>query len=76
MTATTHETRAITVGEVAKILSVSPRHVWSLDSSGRLPMPIRLGKSVRWRRDEIHAWIEAGAPTRDRWERMKGGRKV
>ena len=62
---------AIPVDAVAQLLSISPRHAWGLDSSGRLPRPIRLGRSVRWDRAELKAWLAAGAPRRDEWERMK-----
>lgn len=53
---------------VAVLLSVGRAHVWKLLASGRLPEPLKLGRATRWRRDELLAWIEAGAPTRDRWQ--------
>jgi len=56
---------------VAKLLSISTRHVWSLNSSGRLPRPLRFGRTVRWYVEELRAWIAAGAPSRDKWEIMK-----
>ena len=56
--------------QVAELLSVSERHVHKLHSSGRLPRPVRLGKSVRWRRDELEAWVNAGSPDRARWETL------
>lgn len=58
----------LTIREVARMLSVSERHVRALHSSGGLPRPIRLGRSVRWDREELVAWIQAGAPSRHRWE--------
>ena len=58
---------------VAKLLSISKRHVHALNASGRLPRPIRLGRSVRWRADEIRAWLDAGCPPRDKWEEMRDG---
>jgi predicted DNA-binding transcriptional regulator AlpA len=61
----------LAAAEVAKILSCSPRHVWALNSSGRLPRPIRLGRVTRWRADEIRDWLAAGAPARDRWESLQ-----
>ncbi|WP_145198219.1 helix-turn-helix domain-containing protein [Planctomycetes bacterium Poly30] len=54
--------------KVAEMLGVSKRQIAGLRSSGRLPSPVRLGRSVRWRREEIEAWIAAGCPTRDRWD--------
>lgn len=41
------------------------------DSAGLLPKPIRIGGRVVWRVDEIHAWLNAGAPCRETWERSK-----
>ena len=65
------ECLAIPASEVAKLLNVSERHVWAMTSSGRLPRPIRLGRRVLWSRAEIAAWLEAGAPPRDRWDQIK-----
>jgi prophage regulatory protein len=56
------------VSAVAAMLSVSVNTVWTMDSTGRLPSPIRLGRRcTRWRRGEIGAWVKAGCPPRDRW---------
>ena len=64
------------VRDVAKELKVSVRHVWKLHECGRLPEPIRLGCSVRWRRhgpEGLEAWITAGCPARDDWEAARSG---
>jgi len=61
----------LTAADVAGLLSVTVRHVRSLDASGRLPRPIRLGRAVRWSRSELLAWLDAGAPSRDRWEAIR-----
>jgi len=50
----------LTAKQTAVLLGVSIRHLYKLHSGGRLPRPLRLGRAVRWRRDEIIAWIEAG----------------
>lgn len=47
---------------VAQMLQVSVRTVWRLRSSGQLPHPVQVGGSIRWRADEVCAWIEAGCP--------------
>lgn len=62
---------ALTADEVAMLLNVSRRHVAALHATDRLPQPIRLGRAVRWRADELRAWLAAGAPSRDRWEALK-----
>ena len=64
---------AVDAAELAKLLKVSLRHINALNATGRLPRPIRLGRSVRWPREELVAWIAAGAPSRDEWERIRKG---
>jgi len=70
------ERLALPAAEVAKLLGISTRHLWSLNSSGRLPQPVRFGRAVRWRADEIRDWLAAGAPERSRWETMREGNKT
>jgi predicted DNA-binding transcriptional regulator AlpA len=43
-------------------------------AAGRIPRPLRIGRSKRWPVAEIAAWIEAGCPDRRTWEfrRKKG----
>ena len=67
------ERLALPAAEVAKLLGISQRHLWSLNSSGRLPNPLRLGRSARWFLPELRAWLAAGAPERSKWEAMKDG---
>ena len=58
----------LTVRDVAAELKISPRQVWKLLSSGRLPAPVRLSRSVRWRSDQIAEWCRMGCPGRDVFE--------
>ncbi len=67
------ERLALPAAEVAKLLGISERHLWALNSSGRLPRPIRFGRAVRWPVDELRAWLAAGAPERSRWESLRKG---
>lgn len=69
------ENALLTVREVATALKVSVRQVWKLNSSARLPAPVRLSRSVRWRQDELTAWINAGCPARDRWQAIQEARR-
>jgi predicted DNA-binding transcriptional regulator AlpA len=64
---------ALAAAEVAKMLGISERHLWALNSSGRLPRPLRLGRAVRWPVEELRNWSAAGAPERSRWEDMRDG---
>ena len=75
MSNSTHATEsdclALRAADVAKMLGISERHLWALNSSGRLPRPVRFGRSVRWPLEELKTWLAAGAPERSRWEGMR-----
>jgi len=69
--ANTREVIAISARDLAEMLGLSVRQIWRLQSAGKLPRPIRLGGSVRWKRGEIMDWFEAGCPDRRTWEAKK-----
>lgn len=56
------------VQDVARELRVSVRHVWGQLSRGALPVPLRCGRAVRWRRSDIERWIGLGCPDRATFE--------
>lgn len=47
----------------AALLGISTRHLYRMSDSGDCPPPRRLGRSVRWSRSELLAWIDAGTPS-------------
>ena len=55
-------TPLISAHELSTILGISKRTVWRLLSGKQLPAPVRIGGSVRWRRDQICNWINEGCP--------------
>jgi prophage regulatory protein len=57
--------------QVAQTLGVSVRTIRRLDCAGKLPKPVRIGGAVRWRRDELEAWVAADCPDREKWEPMR-----
>lgn len=57
--------------ELAKVLSLSKRQIFRLNSSGKLPAPVRIGGSVRWAESTIAKWLAAGAPDRKTFEAMQ-----
>jgi predicted DNA-binding transcriptional regulator AlpA len=66
---------AVDAVEAARLCGIG-RSLWlGLHSAGRVPAPIRLGRRVLWRREELAAWIEAGCPGRARWEAMTEARR-
>jgi len=62
------EALLIDAEEVARRLDVSPRTIWRLSSAGKLPKPLAVGGSRKWRADEIRRWVEAGCPARSAWD--------
>ena len=67
----TQQPLAVSARELSAMLGVSLRQIWRLNATGRLPKPIRLGGSVKWRRSEILAWLGQNCPARAAWEAMK-----
>jgi prophage regulatory protein len=52
----------LTAEEVAAMLGVSERTLWRLLSAGKVPKPVRFGRSTRWKAGEIQRWLERGCP--------------
>mgnify|MGYP006297512331 CR=1 FL=1 len=63
-----NEQLALTAEDVGKLLCISRAHVFRLQRAGKLPAPVRFGRSVRWSRAELEDWLRAGAPPRNEWE--------
>ncbi|GAB4150540.1 MAG: hypothetical protein Tsb009_25410 [Planctomycetaceae bacterium] len=53
----------ISADHLAGLLGISTRSIWRRLSAGELVEPVRIGGSVRWRLDEVKAWIAAGCPS-------------
>lgn len=69
------ETLLITDKEVAKLLGISSRHVWSLNSTNQLPEPVTLGRTTRWSLQELRDWVYEGCPSRLVWLNLKNSRR-
>ena len=67
--------KLLTAKNLGQMLSLSKRQIFRLNSSGKLPAPIRIGGSVRWAESTIAAWLNAGAPDRKTFEAMQGVEK-
>jgi len=61
----------VNANELARMLSVSVRHIWRLKASGKLPKPVWIGGCVRWRVDDINLFIEMGCPSQREFETRK-----
>lgn len=68
------ERLALTAKDAAALVGVSRSFWWKLHAAGKVPLPIYLGsKAPRWRVEELRAWLAAGAPDRQTWQRMREG---
>lgn len=65
----TAQAELLSVKQVATLLGKSQRFIWSLHSRALLPAPVRLGRSVNWKRREIDQWIEWNCPSREEFEK-------
>ncbi len=50
-------TGALKVAEIAKLLSVTPQHIYKMAASGRIPS-FRISGSVRFDPDEVAIWLQ------------------
>ena len=56
---TTATTDLLTIAEVQSFLKVSRASIYELVAKRGLPRPLKVGRSNRWLRIEVEAWIEA-----------------
>jgi predicted DNA-binding transcriptional regulator AlpA len=74
--ASTVEKELLNDDESAGMCGRSTASWWRDHAAARVPAPVRLGGSTRWRRRELLAWIEAGCPPRKTWEALEKARKA
>lgn len=48
--------------EAMKLLKVSRKTLYTMQTTGKMPPPIRIGAAVRWSLDVLKKWVEAGCP--------------
>lgn len=60
----------LTTKEAAKLLGVCERTLGSLSKARKMPQPVKIGAAVRWNHEELRAWIAAGGPSGDEWEKQ------
>ena len=61
----------LTVGELAQILNLSKRTIHRLNCTGKIPSPVRISGSIRWRQSDIDRWIDLGCPDRETFNMRK-----
>jgi len=74
MNISTDDPLLIDAQAAADLCGLSRSGWWGLHASGRVPLPVRLGKRTLWRRAELADWTAAGCPPRTRWQ-WEGGRQ-
>ena len=57
----------LTVRAVAQMLALSRTSVLRGVHAGRIPAHMKIGRACRWRRSELLAWLDAGAPPMGLW---------
>jgi len=62
----------LTAKAVAQLLSLSKRTVHRLNSSGKIPAPVRINASVRWKESDVRQWIAWDCPNRSTFETRMG----
>lgn len=48
---------AVSEAVAARLMSVSPRSLWTMRHEGRGPRFCRVGKQVRYRVADLHSWL-------------------
>ena len=66
-----HEEQLWNIKQVKMATGLSERTLWRLNDSGKIPAPIRIGRSVKWRKSDILKWIELDCPDRATFEAKK-----
>jgi hypothetical protein len=57
----------ITATAAAKLCGVTIKRWRTWNTLGKIPSPIKVGKSLFWKRDELACWIDEGCPSRKHW---------
>ncbi|HEV3024960.1 MAG TPA: helix-turn-helix domain-containing protein [Pirellulales bacterium] len=55
--------------DAARALAVSPRTLWGLTASGKIPC-VRIGRAVRYSPDDVRAWVAATKSPKDHARRV------
>ena len=66
--------RLLSDKRVAAFCAISRRKVWELHARAAMPVPLRIGRSVRWDMADIELWIQLRCPSRERFEAEKARR--
>lgn len=65
------EPLAVDAKGAAALIGISDRTWRRMNAAGQCPRPMKLGGAVRWRVAELREWVDAGAPSRAKWEERR-----
>lgn len=63
----------LTAKEAGQICRLSKRSWFRFSAYGKIPAPVKIGGSIRWRRSDIDLWLKMGCPDRKTFEARQGG---
>jgi len=61
---TKEQSLMLTATDAARLCGVTIKRWLTWNALGKIPTPLRIGKSLFWKRDELVRWIDAGCPNR------------
>ena len=62
------ERLVLTASQAAGLFSKTERTWRMWNEMGYIPQPVRIGRSLYWRYNELCAWVEEGCPERRSWQ--------
>jgi excisionase family DNA binding protein len=66
----------LSASDVCRRLGIGVSHLHALRRAGKFPLtPVRLGRAVRFRADDLTRWVSAGCPAATKWNAMNVGRQ-
>ena len=60
----------ISIDDLAKLTSLSVRHLRRMDAARDIPGRLTIGRRVRFRCDIVYSWAIAGMPDRETWSAL------
>lgn len=78
LSATAVDSLLIPDTEAAALLGISRAHLHRLRAAGRFPEAVRLGRAIRFDRQELVEWAQAKCPDLSVWRAMRSaaGRRL
>ena len=57
--------------DAAALCGVTIKRWRTWNALGKIPAPLRIGKGLFWKQNELERWIEADCPARKHWNAEK-----